>query len=203
MGGLLVTMRIAVISIFFSITLGIIFGIIMTSKNKLIYIISKVYLEIIRIMPILVLLFIFYYGFFQNLGAQLVTILVFSLWGIAEMGDLVRSAILSLPISQRQSAEALGLNNFQIYRYVIIPQAFRRILPSSINLATRIIKTTPLATIISVVEVVKVGQQIVSMSYISNPNAYFWVFIFIFFLYFIICYPLSLFSRALEKKWQA
>jgi polar amino acid transport system permease protein len=64
------------------------------------------------------------------------------------------------------------------------------------------IKTTSLVVLIGVVEVLKVGQQIIEVSILKNPTASFWVYGCIFFLYFIICYPVSLFSKKLETKWQ-
>lgn len=205
--GLWVTVKIALISIGLSVVFGIIMGILMSSKNMLIRAICKLYLETIRIIPILVWLFIFYFiiakQFNIRLDATTTSILVFTLWGTAEMGDLVRGAITSLPVSQRQSAMALGLNNTQIYLYVIIPQAARRLVPAAINLATRMIKTTPLIYMIGIIEVVKVGQQIIESSVLTNHLAPFWIYGFIFILYFIVCYPISLVSKKLEEKWQA
>ncbi|WP_032122983.1 amino acid ABC transporter permease [Clostridium amazonitimonense] len=204
--GLWVTARIALISITISCILGIIFGIIMTSNNKLIKVLSRVYLEAVRIIPILVWLFIFYFGLTKvlniHLAGELVSIIVFTLWGTAEMGDIVRGAITSLPKHQKESGKSIGLTDNQIYFYIIIPQALRRLIPTAINLATRMIKTTSLVVLIGVVEVLKVGQQIIEASIIKNPSASFWIYGFIFFLYFIICYPISLFSKTLEKKWQ-
>lgn len=204
-GGLVVTAEIAFISVLISAIIGIIFGIIMTSKNKIVKILCRLYLEAIRIIPVLVWLFILYFGiakaFNLNLDGEIVSIIVFSLWGIAEMGDIVRGAITSIPKHQEEAALALALNKVSIYRYVIIPQAIRRILPGAINLATRMIKTTSLVVLIGVIEVVKVGQQIIETSILKAPTASFWVYGFIFFLYFIICYPLSKLSRVLENKW--
>ena len=204
-GGLVVTAEIAFISVLISAIIGIIFGIIMTSKNKIVKILCRLYLEAIRIIPVLVWLFILYFGiakaFNLNLDGEIVSIIVFSLWGIAEMGDIVRGAITSIPKHQEEEALALALNKVSIYRYVIIPQAIRRILPGAINLATRMIKTTSLVVLIGVIEVVKVGQQIIETSILKAPTASFWVYGFIFFLYFIICYPLSKLSRVLENKW--
>lgn len=205
--GLWITVRIALISIVISVFFGIIMGVLMSSKNIFLRFICKVYLETIRIIPILVWLFIFYYiiakQFDIRLNAETTSILVFSLWGIAEMGDLVRGAITSLPVSQRQSALALGLNSFQTYIYVIIPQAVRRLVPAAINLATRMIKTTPLVYMIGIIEVVKVGQQIIEASVLTNHLAPFWIYGFIFILYFLVCYPISLASKKLEEKWQS
>ncbi|WP_461612496.1 amino acid ABC transporter permease [Clostridium sp. Marseille-QA1073] len=205
-GGLWVTARIALISIIISSILGIILGILMTSNNKFIKFILRIYLEAVRIIPILVWLFIFYFGLTKilniHLDGEFVSIVVFTLWGSAEMADIVRGAITSLPKHQKESGRALGLTDNQVYLYIIIPQALRRLIPAAINLATRMIKTTSLVVLIGVVEVLKVGQQIIEASIIKNPSASFWVYGFIFFLYFIICYPISLFSKRLEKKWQ-
>ncbi|MDR0664878.1 MAG: amino acid ABC transporter permease [Helicobacteraceae bacterium] len=204
LGGLWVTIRIALISIFFSAIFGLIVGVIALNKNIYVGFIYKLYLESIRIIPPIVWLFIFYFGFatlFEvRWSGELTGIIVFTIWGTAETGDLVRASISSLPVHQTQSAAALGLSQFQIYRYVIIPQALRRLLPASINLATRIIKTTPLVAMITVVEVLKIGQQIIELSLLNNPRSAFWIYGFIFFLYFIICYPISVLSRKLEQS---
>lgn len=204
--GLLVTARIAFISVVISTILGIVFGIVMTSKNKVIKIVSTIYLETIRIIPILVWLFIVYFGVATamniHLEGEFVATLVFSIWGIAEMGDLVRGAITSIPKHQEESARSIGLNKLQIYRYILIPQAIRRIIPGAINLSTRMIKTTSLVILIGVVEVVKVGQQIIERAILKDPTASFWIYGIIFIMYFILCYPLSLISKSLEKKWQ-
>ena len=76
------------------------------------------------------------------------------------MGDLVRGAITSIPKHQYESSEALGLNKKQTFIYIIIPQTIKRLIPLSINLITRMIKTTSLVLMIGVVEVIKVAQQI-------------------------------------------
>ncbi len=207
LSGLWITTRIALISIIISSILGMIFGIIMTSHNKVIRVLSRVYLESVRIIPVLVWLFLFYFGLPKllriHLDGELVSILVFTLWGTAEMGDIVRGAITSLPKHQKDSGKAIGLTDKQVYFYIIIPQAVRRLIPTAINLATRMIKTTSLVVLIGVVEVLKVGQQIIEASMLKSPTASFWIYGFIFLLYFIICYPISLFSKVLEKRWQS
>ena len=204
-GGLYVTAKIAFISVIVACILGVLFGIVMTFKNKFVHAICKLYLEVVRIIPILVWLFILYFGvdkaFNLNISGEVVSIVVFSLWGIAEMGDIVRGAITSIPKHQEEAAISLNLNRRDIYLYVILPQALKRILPGAINLSTRMIKTTSLVVLIGVVEVVKIGQQIIETSILKAPTASFWVYGFIFFLYFIICYPLSKISKILEQKW--
>ena len=117
------------------------------------------------------------------------------------MSDLVRGALVSIPKHQYESSEALGLNRSQTYFYVIIPQTVRRLLPLSINLITRMIKTTSLVTMIGIVEVLKVGQQIIEANRKSSPNAAFGVFATIFVLYFLACWPISCLAGYLEKRW--
>ncbi len=204
-GGLLVTAEISIIAVILSVFIGIIMGIIMNSKNKIIKAITSLYLEAVRIIPILVWLFIVYFGmssaFNINLNGEFVSILVFTLWGVAEMGDIVRGALISIPKHQEEASITLGLTKLQMYMYILIPQAVRRMIPGAINLSTRIIKTTPLVILVGVVEVVKVGQQIIERSVLKDPMASFWIYGFIFILYFMICYPLSLAAKSLEKKW--
>jgi polar amino acid transport system permease protein len=207
LAGLLVTARIAVIAVVFSVLLGILFGILMTNRNKIVQFFCHAYLEAIRIIPVLVWLFLFYFGlarnFHINLSGELTSIIVFTLWGTAEMGDLVRGAITSLSRHQYESGHAIGLTTIQLYRYIIVPQAVRRLMPGAINLTTRMIKTTSLVVLIGVVEVLKVGQQIIEANFLKSPSASFWVYTLIFLFYFILCMPVSHLSKKLEQKWQS
>ena len=206
LGGLWVALRISLLAVLISIPLGIVLGILMTSRNKIIKVILRIYLEIIRIMPQLVLLFLFYFettrAFGWDLSGETASIIVFTLWGTAEMSDLVRGALISIPQHQYESAEALGLDKRQTFIYVIIPQTIRRLLPLSINLITRMIKTTSLVLMVGVVEVLKVGQQIIEANRMSSPNAAFGIYLVIFLLYFVACWPISMLARYLEKKWR-
>lgn len=205
LGGLWVALRISLISVVLSIALGILVGAVMTSKNIVIRAITRLYLEIVRIMPQMVLLFIVFFGttrmFGWDISAELSAVIVFTFWGTAEMSDLVRGALISIPRHQYESSAALGMSKLQTYGYIIIPQTLRRLIPLSINLITRMIKTTSLVMMIGIVEVLKVGQQIIEANRRSSPNAAFGIFATIFLLYFIACWPISLLSRYLEKKW--
>lgn len=204
--GLAVSLRISLVSVAISIVLGVILGILMAFKNPIITVISRVYLEIVRIMPQMVLLFLVYFGTTKamgiNLEAETAAVIVFSFWGTAEMADLVRGALLNIPAIQYESSISLGLNKLQTYRYVIVPQIIRRMIPLSINLITRMIKTTSLVMMIGIVEVLKVGQQIIEANRKASPGAAFGVFLIIFLLYFIACWPISMLSRYLEKRWE-
>lgn len=204
--GLWVTIKISLTAVLISIVLGILLGMLMTIKNPIIKVVTKVYLEFVRIMPQLVLLFLVYFGitkaFGVHLSGELSAVIVFTVWGTAEMGDLVRGALLSIPKHQYDSGKAIGLTNRQIYWYIIIPQTVRRLVPLAINLVTRMIKTTSLIVLIGVVEVMKVGQQIIEASRLTVPTAPLWIYGIIFFMYFIVCYPISLLSAKLENAWK-
>lgn len=206
LGGLWVTIRLSLVSILLSVLLGILLGVVMTFKNPVTKCLSRVYLEFIRIMPQLVLLFLVYFGatkaFGLNLSGETSAVIVFTLWGTAEMGDLVRGALISIPKHQYESGAALGMENAQIYRYIIIPQTLRRLIPLSINLATRMIKTTSLIVMIGVVEVLKVGQQIIEANRYTVPDSTLWIYVTIFFMYFLVCWPISMLAGRLEKKWK-
>ncbi len=205
LSGLWVAVRISLISVAISIAFGIVMGMLMTSKNRILQVIFRIYLEIVRIMPQMVLLFIVYFGttrvFGWNLSSEKAAVIVFSFWGTAEMGDLVRGALISIPKIQYESARALGMKEKDVYLYVILPQTIRRMIPLSINLITRMIKTTSLVMMIGMVEVLKVGQQIIEANRRTSPNAAFGVFAVVFILYFLICWPISRLSVWLEKRW--
>ena len=204
LGGLWVTLRISLIAVVLSIPLGILFGMFMTLNNPVSKAISRVYLEFIRIMPQLVLLFIAYFGvtraFGLNLSAELSAIIVFILWGTAEMGDLVRGALISIPKHQYDSAAALGMTKSQTFVLVVVPQTLRRLIPLTINLATRMIKTTSLVVLIGITEVLKVGKQIIDANRFDYPTAALWVYGVIFLLYFLACWPISLLAKKLEAR---
>ena len=204
LGGMGVALRISLIAVIISIPLGILVGILMTFKNPILKAVLRVYLEFIRIMPQLVLLFIVFFGSTRVIGVDisgdLAAVIIFSLWGIAEMGDLVRGAIISIPKHQYESGEALGLSKRQIFVYTIIPQTIKRLVPLSINLITRMIKTTSLVLMIGVVEVIKVAQQIIEANRTASPNAAFGVYLAVFLMYFIACTPISMLARYLEKR---
>ena len=204
--GLGVTLEISLFSALFSIPLGVLFGMFMRRKGMVSRVLSRLYLDFIRIMPQLVLLFIVYFGsaraFAVNFSGEVASVFVFVLWGTAEMGDLVRGAIDSIPGHQWESAKALGLSRGQTERYIILPQTVRRLIPLSMNLLTRMVKTTSLVVLIGVVEVLKVGQQIIDTNRFQYPTAALPIYGVIFFLYFLVCWPISIAARKLEKKWQ-
>lgn len=205
LGGLGVTLKLSLISVALSIALGLLVGVLMTLKSPVIRAVMRLWLETVRIVPQLVLLFIAYFGLARAFNIQIsgetAAILVFTFWGAGEMGDLVRGAITSIPAHQRESSAALGLTRGQCWRYVLLPQAARRLVPQAINLTTRMIKTTSLVMLIGVVEVLKVGSQIIDAARYDAPQGAVWVYAIVFFLYFLFCWPVSMLAKHLERKW--
>ena len=199
LAGLGVALKISLISVVISIPLGIVLGVLMTWKNPITKAILRIYLEIVRIMPQMVLLFLVFFGttraFGWDLSGENASIIVFTFWGAAEMSDLVRGALISIPKHQYES-------KVQTYWYIIIPQTLRRLIPLSINLITRMIKTTSLILMIGVEEVLKVSQQIIEANRMSSPNAAFGIYLVVFLLYFFACWPISMLAKYLERRWR-
>ena len=205
MGGMWTALRISLISIAISMVLGLLLGFLMSRGNRFVRGLMRCYLEFVHIMSQMVLLFLVFFGtskaFGWNLSGELSSVIVFSLWGTAEMSDLVRGAVTSVPKIQYESAMALGMTQGQVNLHVILPQAVRRLIPQSINLITRMIKTTSLVLMIGVVEILKVAQQIIEANRKASPNAAFGVYLTVFLMYFLLCWPVSLLAKRLEKRW--
>lgn len=203
--GLGVSIQIALASMGLSIMLGTLLGVVMSSPSKVVRVITQTYLQFVRIMPQLVLLFLVYFDATRawglNLDARVAAVIVFTLWGTAELGDLVRAAIESVPRHQYLSAAALGIEGRALYRHVVLPQALRGLIPATINLTNRMIMTTSLVALIGVVEVLKVAQQIIDANRFEYPSAALWIYGVVFLLYFLVCFPISLAARKLEERW--
>lgn len=122
LAGLGTALQISMISVAISVPFGIVPGVLMTWSNPFIKVILRICLKIVRIMPQMVLLFLVFFGttraFGWDLSGENASIIVFSFWGTAEMSDLVRGALISVPRHQYESGEALAMNRVQIYRYI-------------------------------------------------------------------------------------
>ncbi len=204
--GFEITLLIALSSAVISILVGMLLGSLMAFGSQIVVLACRVYLESIRIIPLLAWLFIVYFGlaswFDLHISAVLASIIVFSLWGGAEMMDLTRGVLTSVSKHQVESALALGMDSKRVIFNVIFPQSFLSLLPSSLNLFTRMIKTTALVSLIGAIDLLKVGQQIIELNLLRMPNASFVVYGVILMFYFSLCYSLSLYSSHLEKKFQ-
>jgi polar amino acid transport system permease protein len=197
--GTIQTLLIAFYSIAISTVIGILFGAIRTVSVKWLTITTRIYVEIFRAIPVLVTMFFFFFGLPIFLGTEVsstvAAVLAISLWGVAEIGEITRGALLSIPRGQTEAGMSLGMNAVQIYRFILIPQAVKQMIPSTVNMYTRIIKTTSISVLIGVTEVMKMGQDIIERT--AQPLI---IYGSILVLYFAICYPLSRWSRNLEEK---
>ncbi|MFP6211024.1 amino acid ABC transporter permease [Helicobacter pylori] len=204
--GFEITLLIALSSAMISIIVGTLLGSLMAFGSQIVVLACRVYLESIRIIPLLAWLFIVYFGlaswFDLHISAVLASVIVFSLWGGAEMMDLTRGVLTSVSKHQVESALALGMDSKRVIFNIIFPQSFLSLLPSSLNLFTRMIKTTALVSLIGAIDLLKVGQQIIELNLLRMPNASFVVYGVILMFYFSLCYSLSLYSSHLEKKFQ-
>ncbi|WP_238567690.1 amino acid ABC transporter permease [Bifidobacterium stellenboschense] len=204
LSGLGTSVTVAGLALIVGIPLGIVLGALRILHNPFLRAILRLYLEFFRIVPTLVILFLSYYILPRELGVQVdgvtVAVVAFGLWVAAEISDIVRGALISVSDHQVDAGKALGMNGLQILWYVRIPQSVNLMVPATINLAARVIMTTSLLLLISVIDVITVGQQIMEANRMTHPDAAFWVYGFIFFLYFIICWPLAMIAKALEKR---
>ncbi|MNJ46874.1 Glutamine transport system permease protein GlnP [compost metagenome] len=194
------TLAISALGIVFSTFGGVLYGVLASLNLRSLNLLLRVYLELFRAIPVLVWLYLLFFGlpifFALSIPSFWCAVLVLSLWGASEVGEVVRGALRSLPRGQREAGLSIGLSAWQLYGYVLLPQALKRMTPPTINIYTRIIKTSSLAVLIGVVDVIKVGQQIIERTY-ESVLIYGALFLFFFF----ICYPLSAASRALERRW--
>ncbi|MNZ66806.1 Glutamine transport system permease protein GlnP [compost metagenome] len=194
------TLAISALGIVFSTFGGVLYGVLASLNLRSLNLLLRVYLELFRAIPVLVWLYLLFFGlpifFALSIPSFWCAVLVLSLWGASEVGEVVRGALRSLPRGQREAGLSIGLSAWGLYRHVLLPQALKRLTAPTINVYTRIIKTSSLAVLIGVVEVIKVGQQIVERTYESLL-----VYGFLCLFFFLICYPLSAASRMLEKRW--
>ena len=159
------------------------------------------YIQIVQGTPVLMLLFLSYYGL-SLLGYDLPPMIAASvsmtIYVSGYLGDIWRGSIQSVAKQQWEASESLGMTRAQQYRHVILPQAIRISLPPTIGFMVQVVKNSSIASIIGFVELAKAGQLINNVTF--QPFA---VFLIVAALYFCICYPLSYFSRRLERKSHA
>lgn len=179
---------------------GFLYGILRNLGKPWLDCVLRVYLELFRAIPVLVWLYLFFFGLPIFLGVSIpafwCAVLVLSLWGASEVGEVVRGALHSIPRGQREAGLAIGLSTAELYGWVLLPQALKRLTPPVINVYTRLIKTSSLAVLIGVVDITKVGQQIIERTYESVL-----IYGVLFLFFFFVCYPLSAASRVLERRW--
>lgn len=192
------TIYISFIAFLFGGLLGFLIALLRTARNPLLRLPAIAYIQMMQAVPLIILLLLFYYGL-SAFGFRLSRVesagVALSLFTAAFLGEIWRGSIQSVPRAQWQAAEALGLSSTARLFYVILPQALRISLPPTVGFLVQLIKGTSLVSILGIVELTRAGQMINNATF--KP---FLVFGAVGALYFAICFPLSKFSRYLERK---
>lgn len=195
--GLRYTLLITGLGVGFSLLLGTCVAMCRLSSFLPLRVVTIAYIEVMRGTPMLVQLVWFYYALPIVIGIQLpafdAVVLAFSLNGAAFYGEAMRSGIQAVPKEQVETATVLGFNYLQRMRYVVIPQAFRIVLPVLISLSISLFKDTSLVSTLGLADLMYNGQSIATATY--RPLE---IFTTVAFVYFIVAFPTTLLLRRLE-----
>jgi polar amino acid transport system permease protein len=195
------TILLSLIAIAGGAVLGLALALARVSKLRVLRAFAIVYIQIVQGTPLLILLFLSYFGL-SLVGFRLDPLVAagisLTFYVGAFLGEIWRGCIEAVPRTQWEASDCLGLNRFQQYAYVILPQAIRIATPPTVGFMVQVVKNTSLASIIGFVELTRAGQIVNNSTF--QP---FLVFLFVAAIYFAICYPLSVTSRALERKMNA
>jgi polar amino acid transport system permease protein len=200
LGGLAMSILMALGGIFGAFWLGLIIGVCRLSKRAALKYPAMVYIEIIRGTPLLMVIFWFYFLapvlFGRSLPDWQSAILALIVFTSAYIAEIVRAGVLSLPKGQMEAARGSGLTHAQTMIHIILPQALFNMVPSFVNQFVSLTKDTSLAYIIGVGELTKAATQVNS----RTMKAPFEIFLTVALLYFVICFVLTELSRRLETK---
>jgi len=177
---------------------GFIIALLRTSRSTALRRLASGYIQIVQGIPLLVVLFIAYFGLSIagfKLSALVAAAISFTIYCAAFLGEIWRGCIEAVPKTQWEASECLGFNRFEQLQKVILPQAARIAVPPTVGFMVQIVKNTSLASIIGFVDLSRAGQIINNSTF--QP---FTVFGVVALIYFCICYPLSSLSKSLERK---
>lgn len=199
--GASVTLQVALLGFFFSVTLGTTIVLIRNILNwRILNGIIAIYVSFIRGTPIMIQIFLIYYVLpvtGLNLGAFTAGILAITLNSAAFVSEILRGGLSSVAKGQFEAAKSLGVSGFALWGKVILPQTFIVSIPPLVNEFTQVLKATALLSIITVVELLRVSQQIYSANY--HPVE---VLLGAFLIYFALCFAVSRSASLLEAQWQ-
>ncbi|WP_391120035.1 amino acid ABC transporter permease [Psychrobacillus sp. L3] len=195
--GALKTLEISALAILIAIPIGIIFGLGRISKNKIFRLIASVYVEIIRGVPLLVLLLWIYFvlGQYFSLGSFWGAIVGLAIFAGAFIAEIVRTGIQAVPRGQMEAARSLGMSHTKAMTHIILPQAFRRVLPPLASQFIMLIKDSSLVSSIAAIDLTLNAKNLVATSFRSIE-----VWTFVALIYFIMTFSLSLIIRYFEKR---
>ena len=199
---LVLAMRWTVLLTFLALTGGGLIGLLVAatgaSSHAALRTFAKAYVGLVQGIPLLAWLFIFYFGLSilgYNLPPWIAATIGFSVYAGAFLGEIWRGALISIPKTQWEAALAIGLTYMEQLRHVIIPQAARVAIAPTVGFMVQLIKNTSLAAVIGFVELTREGQLTTAATF--QPFA---VYLIVAALYFCLCYPLTHYSRTLERK---
>jgi polar amino acid transport system permease protein len=202
--GLTMTLGLAAVTLVFATIIAFVVGTLGATRIGWLRAVTRTYVEICRDIPLIVNIFFVFFGA-PLLGIELspfaaVTVGL-SLWGGANGAEIVRGGLEAVPRHQSESAKALGLKGWEIFIYIIGPQALRSILPPFIGLLTLVIQSTSLGALVGVTEFFRVGQIIIERTTLMEGwNPAFTVYGAVLLIYFVICSSLTWFGRRLERR---
>lgn len=197
--GLLVTIEVSALVVVFALIAGTILGVMLVYGPWWIYWPIRLYSDILRGIPLLVLIFFLYYGlplFKVNLTNVAAVVVALSAFKAAHVIEVVRGAIQSIPGGQSEAAKTIGLRFGQRLLYVIAPQAVRRFLPPWINAVVDTVKGSALVSLVGIVDLMLAIQQVIGRTYRPMP-----LYVLGALMYFMINYTLSSASRRLEARF--
>lgn len=198
--GILVTFKVTVGAILLAIVIGLIAGLGRISRNRFLNGLASLYVEVIRGIPLLVQIFYIYYalGRFVKLPDLLSAIIAMAVCYGAYMGEVFRAGIQSLPKGQMEAALSLGMTHRQAMRTVILPQAFRVVLPAIGNEFIALLKDSSLVSILAVADLLRRGRE-----YASETFSYFETYTVIALIYLIMTLFFSKLISLLEDRLNA
>jgi len=196
-GGVGYTLLFTVICILGGLAVGLVAGLGRLSSNKIVTAPLRAFVEVFRCTPVLVQLVWFYYALPVLTGiemsAPVAAALCLSLYGGAFYSEIIRGGIISTDIGQTEAGQAIGMTRGQVMRRVILPQAFRKMIPPLVNQSILQLKNTSLLMVLAVPDLLYQGQVIAHDTY--RPLE---VYTFIAITYFVILFPVTLWAKRLE-----
>lgn len=200
--GMVTTVEIFVLTLLFSLPLGLIVAFGRMSKNGIIRAITKIYISVMRGTPLMLQLLVVYFGPYLLFGIQIsseyrfpATIIAFVINYAAYFAEIYRGGIESMEKGQYEAAQILGFTKSQAFIRIILPQVVKRVLPSITNEAITLVKDTSLAFAISVTEMFTIAQRIASAKSSMIPYAAAALF------YYIFNYAVAFAMERIEKKF--
>ncbi|MED1793474.1 amino acid ABC transporter permease [Brevibacillus nitrificans] len=199
MDGLWLTLQLSACALVVSIPIGILLGLLRISRNRVLSFLAVSYVEFVRGVPLLVLLFWIYFvlGKWLKLGPFLSGVMGLGLFSAAFIAEIVRAGIQAVPRGQMEAARSSGMSYVQAMRFIVLPQAMRKVLPPMASQFITLIKDSSLVSVISVVDLTLVAKNLVSTSFRSLEV---WSFVAI--MYFCITFFLSQVIRAFERRYR-